>query len=414
MAENLTYEIINSDDGGITCELPLSATQTDQPTVGIIRDSFASKRSHWELWRTGSSGTAKELGSGIVTSVNLNKDRDTILMSGRDWIWYLKQRIYPFNPEDYVIFNPDVPEQHALDSNGDGTGDSNWPKRWPNADGDAAVDLRDITRDLIRSMRTGRAIDINGPNVSALAPGVPDISFNAALTGATTKYKIFPGDSTKIYDHVKTLSERNDGFEFDIDPISLEFKMWSPRRDNSSGFPEYIIKVADLAEFDPNIPAEQQILEGYGQIIEFDWTNDGPDGTYLLGLGTRAHRVGRVWTDIDNVNEFGRLDLVYDYGELSNTDNILQKLKDQNDLHPQKKLGITFLNPEFLVPSMYTGGRPRSLMGAMIFVLHDFVPYHKVNAYFRINQIGWVVDSSSNEQVTWGLEMIYEPTLPGS
>jgi hypothetical protein len=60
MAENLTYEIINSDDGGITCELPLSATQTDQPTVGIIRDSFAPKRSHWELWRTGSSGTAKE------------------------------------------------------------------------------------------------------------------------------------------------------------------------------------------------------------------------------------------------------------------------------------------------------------------------------------------------------------------
>ena len=414
MAENLTFEIVNSDDGGMTCEIPLSATRTGSTTLGIVRDSFAPKRSHWELWRTGSSNVAKQLGSGVVTSVNLNKDRDTVLVSGRDWLWYLKQRIYPFNPEDYVEFNPDAPEQHALDSNGDATGTSNWPKRWPNAHEDDPVDLRDIVRDIIRSMRTGRAIDINGPNVSARALGVPDITINAALTGAETKYKIFPGDSTTIYDHIKTLSERNDGFEFDIDPISLEFKMWSPRRDNSSGFPEYIIKVADLAEFDPNIPAEQQILEGYGQIIEFDWTNDGPDGTYLVGLGTRGQRVGRVWTDVDNVEQFGRLDLVYDYGELSNEDNILQKLKDQNDLHPQKKLGIGLLNPEFLVPSMYTGGRPRSLMGAMIYVIHDFPPYHRVNAYFRINQISWQVDNNSNEQVTWGLEMIYEPTLPGA
>jgi len=410
MAENLTYEIINSDDGGITCELPLSATRTDLPTVGITRDSFAPKRSHWELWRTGSSGVAKELGSGIVTSVNLNKDRDTILMSGRDWLWYLKQRIYPFNPEAYVTFDPNE-AHHYWDK---------WPKQWPEGTpgNTAPVDLTIIVRDLIRAMRVARPVDPQtGWPLSGIpnpAPGVPDITFNAPNTGVTSKYQIFPGDQTTIYDHINTLSERFDGFEFDIDPISLEFKMWSPRRDNSSGFPEYIIKVEDLATFDPNIPAQQQILEGYGQIIEFDWTNDGPDGTYLLGLATRDHRVGRVWTDIDNVNEFGRLDLVYDYGSIKDTTSILQMLKDQNDLHPQKKLGITFLNPEFLVPSMYTGGRPRSLMGAMIFVLHDFTPYHKVNAYFRINQIGWVVDSSSNEKVTWGLEMIYEPTLPGS
>lgn len=198
--------------------------------------------------------------------------------------------------------------------------------------------------------------------------------------------------------NVTKLSEQTDkGFEFDILPITREFKMWSPRRSADAGTSQ------PWYHFRPGIIPETD------NITAFDWTNDGPDATYLVGLGSADGKVGAVWTDIDNVFEFGRMDLVYDFGELQYPDMILQMLKDQNDLHPQKKLELQVFNPEFLPLNFYTGGRPRILMGGVVWVTFDFTPYHKVDAYFRINAIRWQVDKSTNEHVDLELEMVYEP-----
>jgi hypothetical protein len=409
MAENVTFELNNSEEGGVGCEIPLSATQTDQPLLGIVRDSFAPKRTDWELWRNGVI-----LGSGILTSVNLNKDRDTILVSGKDWLWYLKQRIYPFNPVDFVTFNATNPQMYATSNLNVLNAPGNWPKRWPKGHKDKTNPLNnpysvsEIVKDILRSMRTGVPIDSNNtPGPTSITAGTPPFVFNIPAIGTTTKYKIYPGDSTSIFDHIKKLSEATDGFEFDIFPLSLEFKLWWPRRDTSA-MPEYFISVQNMADFNPNTASGQAVLEAGGMIAEFDWTNDGPDGTYLLGLGTRGQRVGQVWTTLANVTEFRRLDLVYDFGELSNTAFLLQMLKDQNDLHPQKKLELTLWNPEFLSPSFYTGGRPRTLIGRRIRVTNDFAPYHQVVADFRINNIRLSTDQSTNESVALGLEMIYE------
>ena len=259
------------------------------------------------------------------------------------------------------------------------------------------IDVALIVRDLIASMNKDYPVDHStGAIPSAYTLGAPRITLSVPLTGQTTKYKIYPGDSTTIFDHLTTLSgQTSKGFEFDILPISLEFKMWSPRRTLANEPPFYGFSPSDNEEG--------------GEITEWDWTNDGPDATYLLGLGTRDHRVGKVWTTIDNRQEFGRLDKVYDYGALTVTDMLLQLLKDQNDLHPQKKLNFQLLNPEFITPNFYTGGRPRNLIGTMVHAFHDFTPLHTVDAFFRINSIGWQVDHSTNELVDLELEMHYDP-----
>lgn len=377
VAENLTLEILNSEDGGFTCELPLSATQTTNPSLGIppsqIPYGFGPKRSDWEIWRGNTLVSA-----GILTSVNLNGDRDTLLLAGRDWIWYLKQRIYPFDPEEYVAGGWDK-----------------WPKQWPESKADDPVDIAVVVRALIKSL----TVD---PDTGAWLQGARPISYNVPLMGITTKYQILPGDSTTIFDHIQKLSQMKDGFEFDILPSSLEFKTWHPRRDSSYGFPEFILKVVD-----PGGSELMDVVEGYGQIIELDWTNEGPEGTFLIGLGSSGKRVGYTRTDPETLDQFGRFDLVHDYGDVARPEMIQNLLDDEQNLFPQRKLGVTLLNPEFLGTNFYTGGRPRNLIGKRVRVFKDFLPYRQIAADFRINSMRWTIDQSTNEQVELGLEMLY-------
>lgn len=401
-----TCEIRNSEPGGFTGEIALSQKRRGSEIQGIGRDEFAPYRTDYQLWRStpGHPVAGSLISSGILTSLNFNFNRDTALVAGKDWLHYLQRRIYPFDPELYIS-----------------GGWIDWPRQWPDLMGTHGpshytgvpdetpppVDIGIILRELIQSMRfeppnnltlpsSGPIRTTQWPNDGvSLTNGVPRITQNIGLLGQETTYKIYPGDSTTIYDHIRKLSEQSEkGFEFDIHPLSLEFRVWSPRRDM-----QYL-------QYFTISPTEYEID---GAISEFDWTNEGPEGTYLIGLGSGEYKTGAVWTDIDNVFEFWRMDKVYDFGKVSDPDMLLQLLKDQNDLHPQKKLQLGLWNPEHFVLNFYTNGRPRNLIGQRIRVNHDFAPLHQVDAYFRINAIKWSIDKSTNENVALELEMVYEP-----
>lgn len=390
-------EIRNSEPGGFSGELALSQKWRGSLTRGITRDAFAPYRTHYELYRQ-STGTGVCISAGMVTSINLNFNRDTILIGGRDWIHYLQRRIYPFDPQLYKS-----------------GGWTQWPRQWPDVQGAYGashfdnpnpIDVSIILRELIQSTQFDPPTETD-PNNFPISPQWPGgaadtfgrlrITSNIPELFQTTKYKIYPGDPTSIYDHIKKLSEMVDqGFEFDIHPLTRQFQVWNPRRNATQGLPYYVF----MSGHD---------FEGDGQVIEFDWTNEGPEGTYLVGLAQKDKRVGQVWTTDDNRSEFGRMDKVYDFGEISNDEMVLQLLKDQNDLHPQKRLQVAILNPEFLALNFYTGGRPRALLGATVGAFARFDPYHTVNADFRINAIKWSVDNSTNEDVSFELEMVYDP-----
>lgn len=387
-------EVRNSEPGHFSGELALGQTKRGSTTLGIARDEFGPYRTHYEVWRQ-STGAGVCVSDGMLTSINLNFNRDTVLIAGKDWKHYLQRRIYPFTPEDYIEFNADAPSMFW----------DKWPKRWPSKilitdPTPDPVPVKRIVRDLLLSMRTGQPVDFKTTSAERNsfpdADGVPNIVWNINATNGTTisTYKIYPGDQTSIYDHIDKLSQMKDGFEWDITPLSLEFKLWMPTK------------------YATNVPAYSFAVTGEesgGAIQEFDWTNDGPDGTYLIGLGSGRHKIGAVWTYGPSVTQFGRYDLVYDYGEIQGYDVILQKLKDQNDLHPQKKLSLVILNPEFLPLNFYTADRPRSLVANTVRVTRDFAPLHKVDAYFKVNAIRWNVDASTNEYVALELEMVYEP-----
>ena len=405
---NTEAELRNSEPGGFSGELALSHKWRGSTTRGITRDSFAPYRTHYELYRQ-SSGNGVCVSAGMLTSVNLNFNRDSVLIAGKDWLHYLERRIYPFDPELYKA--------------GEWI---NWPRSWPDVKGaygpshyvanpsqtllnvgGPPIDVGIIIRELVQATQFDppSGIDPAAFPRSPQWPGAADatlgririISENVKDLDQETKYKIYPGDSTSIFEHLKKLSEQVDaGFEFDIHPLTRQFQVWNPRRNYGQALPYYVLHGGHDIDED-------------GQVIEFDWTNDGPEGTYLVGLAKKAHNVGKVWTTQDNLNEFGRYDKLYDFGEIPSDTMVLQLLKDQNDLHPQKRLHLALLNPEFLVPNFYTGGRPRALLGATVSAFQQFPPYHTVNADFRINAIKWNVDGSTNEDVALELEMVYDP-----
>jgi hypothetical protein len=325
--------------------------------------------------------------SGILTEINLNKDRDTVLCKGEDWIGYLKRRVYPFDPDAYVNDRDWV----------------RWPKQWGQGL-TAGVDVRIIVEDLMEAMINGR--DMTDPTSTGIAdsdtPGnfidgtlyTPPFILANPNSGVMARHRILPGDERSIYDHIAALSESSTGFEFDILPHNLEFKMYFPDRDN--GIASY-----DFTKFD--------------HITEFDWTNSGPEATvstiYGSGSGLKA---GIIRTFKKSLEQFRWTDKTANVGDVASM-ALLRKIADSEkfqDRFPRKKLGLAIHDPEQLVnlgmPNFWTGGRPRALVGDRIRATHDF-GFHLVDAYYRVMAIRIAVDEHGNETIRFDLEMINDP-----
>lgn len=350
---NLSFSLRRNEPGDITYELALG-------DPSLRRDAFAPWRTEWYLRRGGNL-----IEGGIHTGRNLQEERDSVLISGKSWLEYLDHRIYPFTPEDYIKDNWRL-----------------WPKQWPSM-GNPAVDVRIIVEEIIQAM-----VD-DDPDYT------PPFIIANKNTGTKTVYKIFPGDSTKVLQHIRTLSEQTEGFDYDVIPASLEFRMWGPPDRRDSGLPVYNFKITGT--------------ESAGPINGLDWTDEGPVATNTVGLGVggpKGLKMGRSKTYIPSKRRYLRTDVVVDVGRVRDQDMLDRVVDARNDRHPQKVAGLQIANPEFLVPNFYTGGRPRSLIGNRIRITRDY-GYHKVDAYFIVNALNFTVDNAGNELVTPDVEMIY-------
>lgn len=377
----------NSAPGDISFEIPLS-----EPNLTSVQ--FGPYRTDWYLYRIGQGSAYSLLEGGMLTSVNLNGDRDSVLVRGKSFMHYLERRIYPFSPVQYA--DPNDPNNWRV-----------WPKQWvtpPIVNGQGnPMELRDIVEDLLEAIETSSLVDLPGGVTGGTdSKFYLGLVYNNPASGLLTKHKIYPGDQTNIYEHIKKLSEQVNGFEFDVLPGTKEFKMYYPVPDSN---PVRISRDRGNAVYRFTVSED----ETRGAVIEADWTNDGPEGTVLMGIGQLGeNKVGQSWWYRRSVQKYRWLDKVYDFGSIQYAERLLQMLKDQNDLYPQEKLALTILNPEYLTPSFYTGGRPRNLIGNRIQFNYTWAPFWPVNHYFKVNKITWDVDQSTNERVTLDLEIIYE------
>lgn len=329
----------------MSCEIALSDPDLTFNLIGPYRSDYTIYRG------------ANIITGGIVTSTNLNKDRQTLMIGGATYEHYYKRRIYPFNPKDYI--ERDWPL---------------YPKRW------RQLDTVEIMRRLVQDMEDegdGLGTVVVGPNAGFLA-----------------NYRIFPADPTTMFEHIEALSKMGDkGFEWQVSPVTGETFVYPGGRDSGS----------DVYHIYPSVN------EATGQIEEFDWNNVGPRGTWTMGLGSgdKARKMGAVKTDPESTAQFRRLDKVEDYGEVGSQAVLNKKtaFDGSTNLGPERTLSLAVLNPEFQVPNFYTGGRPRNLIGNRIHAEYDF-EYRHIDAHWIVNALKFDIKNSGNEVVGFELEMI--------
>lgn len=365
----LTWTLRDSDSGGVSCELPIGMQQYDG--TPLRRDSIVPWHTDWYLYR-GPNLRA----SGIVTKINLADDRDTVMVDGADWIEYLKHRVYPFDPEAYVN-NRDW----AL-----------WPKKWGSGAA-AGVDIKIIVEDILEAMIEAT---IGAPyNISAPFYTPPFILANR-LSGITGRYKILPGDPTTIYDHIKKLADNSTGFEFDILPHNLEFRIYPGGRDQGS--PVYRLT--------KNVSNTNQT-----GLVELDWSNEGPLATVTIITGSGSSiRRGLVKTDFESVIRYRWTERYGDAGNVASQDALEKAAESEQfeDRFPRKRASFAIINPDLLTPNFWTGGRPRSLIGNRIRVRHDFM-FHQVNADYIVRALNIEVDEHGNEKISFEAQMLNTP-----
>ncbi len=333
----------------LTCEIALSDPQ-------LTTDVIAPKATDFQLFRDGT-----EIISGELREVNLSGERDTLVCQHSDYMQYLDERIYPFV---YPFTFGD------------------WPK-YPGQTVGVNADLTTITEAILTAMMTAD-------------PYVPPYVFTNALTGVTGKYMIDAGDGTTVLAHVRSLAEREDGFDFRVrrDGANVRFTMTNPKFDDAT--------------------VVYTITKDTGQIGEgFEWTNTGPEATWTMGLGAGSQNKSRAATStfLASRAAYRRRDAVVDFGEIRNLAQLqaLTAAEGYRQRFPQKTLNLPLLVNTADLPNFWAEslGRPYSLLGRRIHVGPIlFRNYHTINADFKILDMTIAPDTNGNEFVTFGLDMI--------
>ena len=258
----------------------IGAFGRSDPTV--TRNFFGPYRNDWFFYRD-----ATLLGSGTITQAGWSdKSEGMITMAGRTWEHLLDKRIWYFDPAE-----PDFP-----------TLISNFIYRsgvFPPADRKAVLRRLDlIVRDLLDN------VEENSNS------GDPTYTVTGQTSGVNMTYEIFPFDTTTILQHIKTISERDDGFDFEIEYMSafnLRFRIFHPIKESTA-------IVYRLTR---------------DNISSLDFANDGPIGTrnYVIGDGQPGTNWGLIDEYIPSSNRFRTLESVTRFGRVKDRD-ALQKLSD--------------------------------------------------------------------------------------
>ena len=140
------------------------------------------------------------------------------------------------------------------------------------------------------------------------------------------EYEIFPFDSTSIMQHIKTISEQDVGFDFDIKYFSsqeLNFVLYAPIKE--SGGITYALDRTN--------------------VTSLSFSNDGPVGTrnYVIGDGTLGTNWGFIDEYIPSSDRFRTLESVTRFGRVKDLDALesLAKSEKARTKDPTLSVNVT-------------------------------------------------------------------------
>lgn len=359
---NLSYSIVRNDENILAYEIALS-------DPSLTRDGFAPYRTDWGLFRD-----SVLIDGGLHTSRNLSLGQDSVIVGGKSWMHYLKKRYYPFDPVAYIS-----------------TDYVNWPKQWPTqAQIDASadpvnfgIDPKVIINDIMNAMMAAEA-----------TYGIT-FSLPSSNLGYTTRKKIYPGDQTTVYDHIRGLSEVDPGFDFRIDENKL-------LRLNTPGFDDGTVLWTLYGDGDV----------GSGGVVSADWTDNGPIATYTIGYGAGmsvkrgSFGGGLTGGYLPSIQTFRRTELPVDFGTIATQQELdaITGAESHKNRAQDKSLQLAIAHVARDLPGFWGLA---TVVGRRLHFIYDW-GYHKVDADFLINRVTINVDNHGNEEASFELERVYD------
>lgn len=371
---SLRWSYRANDMGDIDYTLPLS-----DPT--ITRDSFAPYYTDWRLQQQVSGGAWEGIHGGIHVPVNVVSDADTVNVAGKDWALWLDQPPWfdGFSDADFskTVFDDVFRQWNTPISRTVGSGFVDTPivKAWY-----PPATQQDVITWLVNNLNRGTDF----VNISA--------DFNGTGWSEVTDLVIIQfQDETTILSHINEIAAMDTPYGFDwYMGYGKTMHFFGPRKEVANS-PTAIWTINETMVLNP--------------VDVLDWTNNGPLGTHIMGLGPGQPGIWRLHTDQDSIDRYrlwNRLERVGGPFVYKTKGQIKYLTDGLQYIAPQKDLKVT-IRPEDIDP--FEGFKNH--VGDVVRFTWDFPPYHQIDAFFWIVSQEFSSDPAGNFKCDLGLQQIY-------
>lgn len=338
--EKLRGSLNHNDPHDVYYEVSLDHPVVDEENTAE-GDFIGSWQTDWRLLR---DGVPIQGMSGPITGVRIPEGEEVVQITGKSWLEYLNRRHYPSDTDLadikqylFVAFDKDVTE---------------------------------IIRDLIQGT-------IARPNSLAI-----DTSNLDSRTTFKENLRVEYVDTETILSKIKQLAEGEPGFDFEM-TWDKKFKLYYPEYSDPTDV-EFIMVTAQP-------PTLKQTNAAYG----IDWTDNGPQGTHLLALGSGlAYRMAIALGSDDGQSTFRRLDFTMDFGEVPKKSKLRRLAKGglRAGVRPQREVPIRIIPEQ--IHDFWTRVRP----GAY-FINNTELGAHTVTGEKKLTAIEFEVTNQGEELV---------------
>jgi hypothetical protein len=365
-------------DGVGDCSYAISFSSKDEDNNLIVsgHDFIGPYRSYFRL-RYGNV----VIMAGPIVSHHTGLGDDYMTVAGKTWEHMLSKWQYPFDPRGDVIIPTD-----PVNSN-----------RYPNTFiGNEVVGSGVSTPTGLAYQASNRDLililsDILSQTMNAGNRIIFDISLLAGTSGIATNFQFSLGDTSYMDSVIQGLAGTGNGFNWWISH-DMKFFWASPYRFGNTGAPSIVLVVdGSTDEKTPDSLA---------------FTNNGPVATHVFGQGAglaSQTTLGRAYGYTPAQVQFSRLDASYDFGDIRNVNQIINKTQKQlsHDLQPQHDIPLS-VDPA-RISSFWSNWRK----GRAIFIDYELTS-HRIDSPQQLISYSATMDSGGQVAVDFTLDQIYD------
>lgn len=396
LADNsLRWSYKATDIGDIQYDLALS----DPALIAAGADSFAPYKTDWRLGMNVNGIGWNTIHAGFHTNVNLRPRSGIVSVTGKDWTHWLEQPVW-FDFYKFDFTKPGLKglvkdfmkgaDNAGFNLNGFFSNDAVYA--WA---GPKGATQQSVINDLIflsfnRDLNAGGAF--TDTDYVVITP-----SFSGASMGSIMSYVIQVQDETTYLDHIKSIAALSEPYGYDFTMNwnkTMEF--FGPRLKLSAS-PDPIWTLDTT-----NVVADT--------VPDFDWTNNGPIATYIIGVGPASPAVWKLKKDQDSIDAYRMWLNIPRVVDTFTTSHPINQIKHATlglqYIFPHKDLKITTIPHKMSAVSPGEGFL--NWVGNTVKFKWDIPPYHTIDAYFWITGQDFHTDAAGNWLCDLSLEQIYD------